>query len=85
MEKRRVVVTGIGAVSPYGIGAKTLWDSIISGKSAVSTIENISLEGHSVHIGGEIKNFDETQFLEPKEAKKLDRYIHFAVAEQMKP
>lgn len=80
MEKRRVVITGIGAVTPYGLGAQTLWNNLTEGKSAISKIENISLEGHTVHIGGEIKEFDETQFFDPKEAKKMDRYIHFAVA-----
>ncbi len=80
MEKRRVVVTGIGAVSPYGIGVDTLWNNLIAGKSAISRIENINLEGHLVHIGGEIKEFDPTLYVEPKEAKKMDNYIIYALA-----
>ena len=79
MEKRRVVVTGIGAISPYGTGVETLWNNLTAGNSAISNIENISLEGHLVHIGGEIKHFDETQYLDPKEAKKMDRYTQFAL------
>lgn len=80
MNKRRVVVTGIGAISPYGVGVDILWDNLIAGNSAISTIENLSLEGHTVHIGGEIKTFDETPYMDPKDAKKMDRYIQFALA-----
>lgn len=79
MSKRRVVVTGIGAISPYGVGADTLWNNLKAGKSGISTIENIPLDGHTVHIAGEIKNFDENEYIDPKEAKKMDRYIHFAM------
>ncbi len=79
MSKRRVVVTGIGAVSPFGVGIDTLWNNIIAGNSGISNIENMELDGHTVHIAGEVKNFDETQYLDPKEAKKMDRYIHFAM------
>lgn len=79
MSKRRVVVTGIGAISPYGIGADTLWDNLKAGNSGISKIENIPLDGHTVHIAGEIKNFDETKYIDAKESKKMDRYIHFAL------
>lgn len=80
MEKRRVVVTGIGAISPYGVGVKALWDNMIAGKSAISMIEGIDLTGHTVHIGGEIKNFDVSAYMDSKEAKKMDRYMQFALA-----
>lgn len=79
MSKRRVVVTGIGAVSPFGVGVDTLWDNLKAGNSGISTIENMDLDGHTVHIAGEVKNFDENQYIDPKEAKKMDRYIHFAM------
>ena len=77
--KRRVVVTGIGMATPYGFGAKKFWDSILEGKSAISTIERIPLEGHSVHIAGEIKDFDSWGKLEPKDAKRMDRFTQYAV------
>ena len=77
--KRRVVVTGMGIISPIGAGAKTFWQSLLDGKSGISTIENISLDGHTVHIAGEIKNFDEISTLEPKEARRMDRYTQFAL------
>lgn len=79
MSRRRVVVTGIGAISPFGIGADLLWDNLKAGNSGISKVENMDLEGHSVHIAGEIKDFDETQYIDAKESKKMDRYIHFAL------
>ena len=79
MSKRRVVITGLGAVTPFGVGIDSLWESLKAGKSGISNIENMDLEGHTVHIAGEIKNFDETQYIDPKEAKKMDRYIHFSM------
>ena len=78
-KKRRVVVTGIGVVSAYGCGADAFWNSLLEGKSAISTIERIPLEGHSVHIAGEIKDFESWSKLDPKEAKRMDRYTQFAV------
>ena len=78
-KKRRVVVTGIGVVSAYGCGADAFWNSLLEGKSAISTIERIPLEGHSVHIAGEIKDFESWNKLDPKEAKRMDRYTQFAV------
>lgn len=77
--KRRVVVTGMGIVSPVGIGAKEFWNSLLEGKSGISTIENISLEGHTVHIAGEVKDFDAAVSLDPKEARRMDRYTQFAL------
>ncbi|MDD3237682.1 MAG: beta-ketoacyl-ACP synthase II [Candidatus Gastranaerophilales bacterium] len=80
MSKRRVVVTGIGAVSPFGVGVDTLWNNVKAGNSGISTIENMDLEGHTVHIAGEVKNFDPTEHgIDPKDAKKMDRFIHFAM------
>jgi len=77
--KRRVVVTGMGIISPVGVGAKEFWNSLLEGKSGISTIENISLEGHTVHIAGEVKNFDEISTLDPKESRRMDRYTQFAL------
>lgn len=77
--KRRVVVTGLGMVSPYGVGTEVFWNSVKEGKSAISTIENIPLEGQAVHIAGEIKGEDYLKDIDPKEAKRMDRYTQFAV------
>ncbi len=79
MSKKRVVVTGLGIVSPYGAGTDIFWNSLTEGKSGISNIENIPLEGHSVHIAGEIKNFDAAEYMDAKEAKRMDRYTQLAV------
>ena len=79
MTKRRVVITGLGAVSPCGIGVDNLWNSLVEGKSGISTSELIDIEKHVVKISGEVKNFDPEQYLDAKEAKKMDRFIQFAM------
>ncbi len=79
MTKRRVVITGLGAVSPFGIGVDNLWNSLVEGKSGISTSELIDIEKHVVKISGEVKNFDPEQYLDAKEAKKMDRFIQFAM------
>ncbi len=79
MSKRRVVVTGMGVVSPFGIGKDIFWKSLVEGKSGISTIENITLDGHTVHIAGEVKNFEPSEYMDSKDAKRMDRYTQFAV------
>ena len=79
MTKRRVVITGLGAVTPYGVGVNKFWDALKSGKSGISTTESIDLERHVVHISGEVKDFNPEEYMDPKEAKKMDRFIQFAV------
>ena len=82
MVKRRVVVTGMGVVSPYGVGSEKLWDGVVNGKSAVSRIENMGdMSGHTVLIGGEIKEsvFNPIDYFEPKEARRLDKFLQYAI------
>lgn len=81
MANRRVVITGLGIVSPCGIGVDKFWDSMINGRSGVTHIENMSLEGHLVTIAAEIKNkdFDPDAIFGPKESKRMDRFTQFAI------
>lgn len=82
MTKRRVVITGMGVVSPFGVGAEKLWDGVVNGKSAISKIENMGdMTGHSVLIGGEIKEsvFNPVDYFEPKEAKRLDKFLQYSI------
>ena len=82
MTKRRVVITGMGVVSPFGVGADKLWDGVVNGKSAISKIENMGdMSGHTVLIGGEIKEsvFNPVDYFEPKEAKRLDKFLQYSI------
>jgi len=87
MTKRRVVITGLGAVSPFGVGVDKFWDSIIAGKSGIAQTTMIDIEKHPVKISGEVKGFEPTDYLDAKEAKKMDRFTQFglvAAAEAVK-
>ena len=78
--KRRVVVTGMGIISPLGIGVEDNWSAIKNGVSGIGLIKSFDTEGFPVKIAGEVKGFDAEQFMSHKEVKKMDRFIHFAVA-----
>lgn len=78
--KRRVVVTGLGAVTSLGLSAKKLWDSIKKGTCGISRIERIDVSDLPTKIGAEIKDFNPTDFIGKKEVKRMDRYTHFAMA-----
>ena len=79
-ERRRAVITGLGAVTPIGLGVPTFWASALAGKNGVSNISNFDTEGHTVTIAGEIKDFDPGDWMDPKEAKRLDRFAQFSIA-----
>lgn len=78
--KKRVVVTGMGAVTPVGIGKEEFWDSLLAGKSGVGKITRFDATQYSTQIAGEVKNFDPAQYIDKKEAKRMDRCTQFAVA-----
>ncbi|MCT4594874.1 MAG: beta-ketoacyl-ACP synthase II [Anaeromicrobium sp.] len=77
---RRVVITGIGAVTPVGIGKEEFWKNIKEGKSGIGLITNFDTENHSVKIAGEVKDFDPLQFIDKKEAKRMDKFTQFGIA-----
>ena len=74
MSKRRVVITGMGTISPYGLGVDTLWKNLCEGKSGIKHIKNMNLEKHVVHIAGEIQNVNFEDYFDPKELKRTDKY-----------
>ena len=79
MTKRRVVVTGMGSVSPFGIGVDKLWENLIAGNSGVRTLQAIDIDKHLVKIGAEVPDFNPENYIDAKEAKRMDRFIQFAV------
>ncbi|HEV2578537.1 MAG TPA: beta-ketoacyl-ACP synthase II [Acidobacteriaceae bacterium] len=80
MEQRRVVVTGLGALCGVGNTAAEVWEGLMAGRSGMAEITAFDLTGHSVRFAAEVKNFDPHQFVEKKEARKMGRFIHFAMA-----
>ncbi len=79
MEKR-VVVTGMGAISPVGNNVSEFWESIKNGKCGIDFISNFDNEGMKVKVAGEVKNFDPTLTIDKKETKRMDKYSQYAVA-----
>lgn len=79
-DRPRVVVSGVGAISPYGTGVDLFWQSLLRGESAIKPIENFDVSGFSCTIGGEIRGFDARDFIERKSARRMARFSQFAVA-----
>lgn len=80
MEKRRVVVTGIGAVTPLGNDVKSLWENIVANKSGIDFITRVNKDDFPVSVAGEIKDFDPKAFMDRKDARKMDLFTQYAVA-----
>ena len=78
--RRRVVVTGMGIISPLGIGVEENWSAIINGKSGIGPITRFDTGSFPVRFAGEVTGFDAERYMGHKEVKKMDRFIHFAVA-----
>jgi 3-oxoacyl-[acyl-carrier-protein] synthase II len=79
-QQRRVVVTGMGLICGVGNTAPQIWESLLAGKSGMAEITAYGLEGHSVRFAAEVKDFDPHLFVDKKEARKMGRFIHFAMA-----
>ncbi|MEI6114654.1 MAG: beta-ketoacyl-ACP synthase II [Burkholderiales bacterium] len=78
--KRRVVITGLGIVSPVGNDVATAWDNIVNGRSGIGRITRFDPSAFSAQIAGEIKDFDITQIISAKEARTMDTFIHYGIA-----
>lgn len=78
--KRRVVITGLGIVSPLGIGIEENWKALLEGKNGIGSITRFDTTNFSTKIAGEIKNFDPNTFIDPKDIKKMDLFIQYAMA-----
>ena len=80
MQDRRVVVTGMGLICGVGKTAPEVWEGLLAGRSGMAEIKAYDLEGHSVRFAAEVKDFDPHLFVDKKEARKMGRFIHFAMA-----
>lgn len=80
MSRRRVVITGLGIVSPVGIGVAENWENIVAGKSGITRITRFDPSRLSSQIAGEVKGFDPGQYLSAKEIRRMDRFIHLGLA-----
>ena len=80
MEKRRVVITGMGVVAPNGIGVENFWDSLVHGRSGVRRITHFDASSYPSQVAAEVPDFDPTDYMDPKTAKRLDRFAHFCLA-----
>ncbi len=77
---KRVVVTGLGAVSPLGIGVPALWEGLVAGRSGVRRVQHFDTENLTVKIAAEVPDFDPKAFMDPKSVRRMDRFAHFAIA-----
>ncbi|NJN69880.1 MAG: beta-ketoacyl-[acyl-carrier-protein] synthase II, partial [Nitrospira sp.] len=76
---RRVVITGLGLVTPLGTGVEKTWKAICAGESGIARITRFDPTAYDAQIAGEVKDFDPARFIEKKEIKKMDTFIHYAV------
>ena len=77
---RRVVVTGMGAITPVGNSVDEAWRSVLAGKSGIGPIDTMDVSGFTTHFGGLVKDFDRDRYLGPKEARKMDPFMQYGFA-----
>ncbi len=83
MTKRRVVVTGLGCIAPVGNTVAECWTHLLAGQSGIDTIQSFDASSFACKFAGEVKGFDVTQYISEKEARHMDRFIHFGLAAAM--
>ena len=80
MNKRRVVITGLGVVACNGIGKDNFWQANVQGRSGIGKITRFDAEAFDTRIAGEVRDFDPSQFMPAEVVKKVDRFVHFGLA-----
>ena len=80
MSKRRIVVTGLGVVSPVGSTVKAAWDAILRGESGIGPVTRFDVSAFPVRIGGSVRDFDVSQYISPKDARRMDDFMQYGVA-----
>ncbi len=80
MTKRRVVITGLGMVSPVGLNVSDSWANVLAGKSGIAPLTHFDVSEYSVRFGGSVRDFEITDYISAKDAKKMDPFIHYGIA-----
>ena len=80
MSKRRIVVTGMGMVSPVGSTVQSAWDAVLRGESGIGPVTRFDVSAFPVRFGGQVRDFDVSQYMPPKEARRMDDFMHYGVA-----
>ncbi|MDR3397363.1 MAG: beta-ketoacyl-ACP synthase II [Pandoraea sp.] len=80
MSRRRVVITGLGLISPVGNTVAEGWENLVAGRSGIANITKFDASNHRVHFAGEVKNFDIKEYISEKEARRMDTFIHYGLA-----
>jgi 3-oxoacyl-[acyl-carrier-protein] synthase II len=83
VSKRRVVITGLGVVSPVGSTVKSAWDAILRGQSGIGPVTRFDVSSFPVRFGGQVQGFEVGQYISPKEARRMDDFMHYGVAAGM--
>ncbi|WP_283744217.1 beta-ketoacyl-ACP synthase II [Sideroxydans sp. CL21] len=83
MARRRVVVTGLGAITPVGVGVAETWQNIVAGKSGIGRITRFDPSAFACQVAGEVKGFEVTEYLPAKDARRMDRFVHFGLVAGM--
>ena len=82
-QQRRVVVTGLGILSPLGLDLASSWDGVVNGRSGIGPITHFDASAFPTRIAGEVKGFDPANWIPPKDIKKMDPFVHYGVAASM--
>jgi 3-oxoacyl-[acyl-carrier-protein] synthase II len=80
VSKRRVVITGLGIISPVGSTVQSAWDAILRGQSGIGPVTRFDVSAFPVRFGGAVRDFDVSQYIPPKEARRMDEFMHYGVA-----
>ncbi|NAP00994.1 beta-ketoacyl-ACP synthase II, partial [Halomonas sp. MG34] len=80
MEQKRVVITGLGAISPLGNTVDTMWENIVAGKSGIGLATKVNIDNFQAKVAAEVKDFDPTAYMDKKDARKMDPFTQYAVA-----
>jgi 3-oxoacyl-[acyl-carrier-protein] synthase II len=80
VSRRRIVITGLGVISPVGNTVDEAWQNVLAGRSGIGPITRFDATTFSSRIAGEVRNFDVGQYLSPKEARRMDYFIHYGIA-----